>query len=101
LDTRARAHRNRDRWISISWTPSRAITRRGPGTGVTLTGTVSRVAIRPSSVTIQMIATSIRVSLSSTLGGPLVMTVIRRAVRHLDEWTLVAFNPHYPVGSRS
>jgi hypothetical protein len=48
-----------------------------------------------------MIDTSIRVSLSSTLGGPLVMTVIRRAVRHLDEWTLVAFNPHYPVGSRS
>ncbi|MEN3300866.1 MAG: hypothetical protein V7633_2924 [Pseudonocardia sp.] len=47
-----------------------------------------------------MIDASIRVSLSNTLEDT-VMTVIRRAVRRLDEWTLVAFNPHYPVGSRS
>jgi hypothetical protein len=61
---------------------------------------VSQVAIRPSSVTIQKDVSSIRVSLSNTLGGSTVMTVIRRAVRRFDDWTLVAFNPHYPVGSR-
>ena len=47
-----------------------------------------------------MIDSSIRVSLSNTLEDT-VMTVIRRAVRRFDEWTLAAFNPHYPVGSRS
>jgi hypothetical protein len=29
------------------------------------------------------------------------MSIIRKAVRRFDEWTLTAFNPQYPVGSRS
>jgi hypothetical protein len=29
-----------------------------------------------------------------------VWATLVRAARRLDDWTLVAFNPHYPVGSR-
>lgn len=28
------------------------------------------------------------------------IAVIRRAARRLDDWTLVAYNPQFPVGSR-
>jgi hypothetical protein len=28
-------------------------------------------------------------------------TSVRRTARRFDDWTLTAFNPQYPVGSRS
>ena len=32
---------------------------------------------------------------------PRITDLLRQALRRLDDWTLVAFNPHYPTPARS